>query len=113
MRLECASMFPSNLQQRLERLLAFRYTHLDVERFHGDPPDVVKHWNTASMFPGFYHRGRIPCTQKPLSRATLTLTHSVYTQKNPTPQWSDEQKAAHTALSQVRIFIADFRGQKR
>jgi len=25
--------------------------------------------------------------------------------KNPTPQWSDEQKAANTALSQVRIFI--------
>src|SRR5262245_16553573 len=26
-------------------------------------------------------------------------------QKNPNPQWSDEQKAANTALSRVRIFI--------
>jgi len=26
--------------------------------------------------------------------------------KNPAPPWSDEQKAAHTALSRVRIFIA-------
>ena len=25
------------------------------------------------MFPGFYHGRRVPCTQKPLSRATLTL----------------------------------------
>ena len=25
--------------------------------------------------------------------------------KHPNPQWSDEQKAANTALSQVRIFI--------
>src|SRR5437870_10973873 len=73
MRLECASMFPSKLQQRLERLLAFRYTHLDVESFHGDPPDVVKHWNTAQMFPGFYHRRRVPCTRKPPSHATLSL----------------------------------------
>jgi hypothetical protein len=26
-------------------------------------------------------------------------------QKHPNPQWSEEQKAAHTALSRVRIFI--------
>jgi hypothetical protein len=26
-------------------------------------------------------------------------------QKNPNPPWSDEHKAAHTALSRVRIFI--------
>jgi hypothetical protein len=26
-------------------------------------------------------------------------------QKNPNPPWSDEQKAASTALSRVRIFI--------
>ena len=26
-------------------------------------------------------------------------------QKNPNPPWSDEQSAAHTALSRVRIFI--------
>jgi GH35 family endo-1,4-beta-xylanase len=25
------------------------------------------------MFPGFYHGRRVPCTQKPLSRLTLTL----------------------------------------
>jgi len=25
------------------------------------------------MFPGFYHGRRVPCTQKPSSRATLTL----------------------------------------
>ena len=34
---------------------------------------MVKHGNTAYMFPGFYHRGRVPCTQKPSSRATLPL----------------------------------------
>ena len=32
--------------------------------------------------------------------------------KNPNPQLSDAQKAANTVLSQVRIFIADFRGAK-
>jgi hypothetical protein len=34
------------------------------------------------MFPGFYQRGRVPCTQKPSSHATLTLTHFVYTLMN-------------------------------
>src|SRR5215831_6322154 len=72
-RLELARMFPNKLEQRLERLLAFRDTHLDIEGFHGDSPDVVKHRNTAQMFPGFYHGRRIPCTQKPSSRATVTL----------------------------------------
>src|SRR5207253_11190105 len=42
-------------------------------RFHGDPPDVANHENTAQMFLGFYHTRRVPCTQKPSSRATLTL----------------------------------------
>src|SRR5207253_10307662 len=37
------------------------------------PPDVANHWNTAQMFPGFSHTRRVPCTQKPSSRATLTL----------------------------------------
>jgi hypothetical protein len=59
--------------KRLESPLAFRYTRLDTEGVHGDPRDVVKHRNTAQMFPGFYHVWRIPCTWKPLSRAALTL----------------------------------------
>jgi hypothetical protein len=34
---------------------------------------VANHRNTAQMFPGFYHGGRVPCTGEPSSRATLTL----------------------------------------
>ena len=34
-RLERAGVFPDKLQQRLEGLLSFRDTHLDIERVHG------------------------------------------------------------------------------
>src|SRR5207244_4759896 len=51
----------------------FRYTPLDIECIHGDPPDMANHRNTEQMFPGFYHGWRVPCTPKPSSHATLTL----------------------------------------
>src|SRR5262245_1143769 len=66
-------MFPGKFDQRLECLLSFRDTRLDIERFHGDPPDVVNHKNTGQMFSGFYHGRRIPCTRKISARATLSL----------------------------------------
>jgi hypothetical protein len=72
-RLELPGMFPGKLDQRLECLLSFRDTHLDIEHFHGDPPDVVNHKNTGQMFSGFYHGRRIPCTRKISARATLSL----------------------------------------
>src|SRR6266850_5405401 len=72
-RLELPGTFPDKCDQRLERLLAFCDTDLDIECFHGDPPDGEKHRNTSHMFPGFYHGRRIPCTQKPSPRATLSL----------------------------------------
>ena len=72
-RLERVGTLPGKLQQRLERWRAFRDTHLDLACVHGDPPDVANHRNTAQMFPGFYHRRRVPCTRKPPSRATLSL----------------------------------------
>ena len=73
MRLELAGLVPGKLHQRLESFLAFRDTHLDIERFHGDPPDVVDHRNTAQMFPGFYHRRRVPLTRKLPACGTLSL----------------------------------------
>ncbi len=72
-RLERASLFLGKLQKRLESLLSFRSTPLDIERVHGAPPDVGKHRNTVQMFLGFYHRRRIPCTRKMSARATLSL----------------------------------------
>src|SRR5262249_44549685 len=72
-RLELPGTFPDTRDQRLERLLAFRDTDLDLEGFHGDPPDGGKHRNTSHMLPGFSHGRRIPCTRKPSPRATLRL----------------------------------------
>src|SRR4029450_4318918 len=72
-RRKLARVVSDKRDQCLESLLSFRYTRLDIERFHGDPPDVANHWNTAQMFPGFYHIRRVPYTQKPSSHATLTL----------------------------------------
>ena len=34
---------------------------------------MANHRDTAPVFPGFYHRRRVPYTQKPWSRATLPL----------------------------------------
>jgi hypothetical protein len=71
-RLECAPTLPRNLQQCLECPLSCCSTRLDLDRFQRDPPDRVNHRNIAQMFPGCYHRRRIPCTWKPSSRAALS-----------------------------------------
>src|SRR5215471_18545866 len=66
-------IFPDKCSQCLESLLSFRSTRLDIERFHGDPPEMANHRNTTQMFPGFSHTRRVPSPQKLSSRATLTL----------------------------------------
>ena len=38
-------------------------------------------------------------------RIDIPMKKPCKSQKNPSPQWSDEQKAAKKALSQIRIFI--------
>src|SRR6266545_4234312 len=72
MRFELPGMFPGTFDQRLESGLSFRDTFLDLERFHGDPPNVVNHRDTAQMFPGFYHGRWFPCTRTLCPRATLS-----------------------------------------